>query len=366
MRLRSLTSRALRPTLLTTGLFAALALATTSLSAADARLQQLTDQLRGRTARLTFETAGLFFDAANYRSLETNGRALHDTAQSLASTAAAPTVSHERLDKDLAALAHYRVQFGKECDVLARELRALWGASFPGSFVEDDLRVLRFRLGSIERLGAAIDRHVHPGRSAGMLLPGEFLPSDLSSRPGNRCPADVAGLPELPDITLPVDPRPVDPLPADPTPTDPMPADPTPRDPSPADPRPWDPAPLPPGLGIPRIPPGSLGIDPGRLPGLPGTGSVPRIPIPGIGGSGSGSGSGSGGAGGAGTGRIPAIPRDRLLPGMADAIREGLGTRPGGGSGGTGSGGGSGAGLSPAIPRDRLLPGAGRLLLPTR
>src|SRR5262245_20453608 len=166
------------------GWFAAVALAATSLSAADARLQQLTDQLRGRTARLMFDTNGLFADAANYRALESNGRAMHDTAEALFRTAGAASISHEHLDKDLATLDHYRVQFGKECDVLARDLRSLWGDRFAGSFVEDDLRLVWFRLDSIGQLSAAIDRYVHPGRAI------DPPTGDLSSRPGTSCPTD--------------------------------------------------------------------------------------------------------------------------------------------------------------------------------
>ena len=318
--------------LLAAGWFAAVALGASSLSAADARLQHLTDQLRGRTARLMFETAGLFGDASNFRALERHGRAMHDTAESLARTAGATIPSHEHLDKDLATLAHYRVQFGKECDVLARELRGLWGEAFADSFVLEDLRLLFFRLDSIQRLGAAIDRHVHPGRADEVPVP-----ADLSSRPGTWCPADLIPWPDVPGLPLPMDPRPVDPLPADP---------------APADPRPIDPLPLPgtggAGLGPAPIPDGVL--PPRRIPdGLVPSPSLPRIPRPDLGslipppgtGTGSGSGSGSGSPG-----RIPGIPRDRLLPGVGDSI---LGSRPGGGSGG-----GTGVGL----PGGTLIPGS--------
>jgi len=322
--------------LLAAGWLAAVALGVSSLSAADARLQQMTDQLRGRTARLMFETAGLFGDASNYRALERHGRAMHDTAESLAKTAGATIPSHEHLDKDLATLAHYRVQFGKECDVLARELRALWGGAFADSFVQDDLRLLFFRLDSIQRLGAAIDRHVHPGRADDVPVPG-----DLSSRPGTRCPADMIPWPALPDL--------------------PLPADPLPADPAPADPRPIDPLPLPgtggAGLGPAPIPDGVL--PPPRIPdGLVPGPSLPRIPRPDLGslipppgtGTGSGGGSGSGSPGG-----IPGIPRDRLLPGVGDSIlRDALG-----------SGSGS-AGRTSVIPRDRLLPGVADSILGSR
>jgi hypothetical protein len=349
------------------GWFAAVALAAGSLSAADARLQQLTDQLRGRTARLIFETGGLFGDASNYRALETHGRAIHDTAESLFRTAGAASPSHEHLDKDLAALDHYRVQFDKECDVLTRELRRLWGDRFVGSFVEDDLRLLGFRLDSIARLSAAIDRHVHPGRA------DSVPPGDLSSRPGTWCPVDVIPVPALPDLPLPVDPRPVDP---------------TPADPALADPRPIDPLPMPgtggAGLGPAPIPDGALPsprIPDGLVPGpdirRPDVDSL--IPPPGIGGSGSGSGSGSGptgrtgiprdrllsgvgdsilggaiGSGSSSTGRT-GIPRDRLLPGVGDSILIGA----------IGSGSGS-TGRTPGIPRDRLLPGVGDSILGSR
>ncbi|MCI0359776.1 MAG: hypothetical protein L0211_14970, partial [Planctomycetaceae bacterium] len=317
------------------GWFAAVALAASSLSAADARLLHLTDQLRGRTARLMFETSGLFADASNFGALETNGRAMHDTAESLFKTAGASSPSHEHLDKDLATLDHYRVQFDKQCDVLARELRRLWGDRFAGSFVEDDLRLLWFRLDSIARLSTAIDHHLHPGRA-------DRVPaSDLSSRPGTWCPTDVIIVPGLP---LPVDPRPAGPRPADPAPADPAPADPAPADPAPADPRPIDPLPLPDpggaGLGPAPIPDGALprpripdGLVPGPSFPRPDLGSL--IPRPGIGGSGSGSGTGTGGG-------FPGIPRDRLLPGAGDSILPS-------GSGSPGR----------AIPRDRLLPGVG-------
>lgn len=326
------------------GWFAAVALAATSLSAADARLQQLTDQLRGRTARLIFDTSGLFADAANYRALETNGRAMHDTADALFRTAGAASVSHEHLDKDIATLDHYRVQFGKECDVLARDLRSLWGDRFAGSFVEDDLRLVWFRLDSIARLSNAIDRYVHPGRAI------DPPSGDLSSRPGTWCPTDYVPLPALPDLPLPVDPRPVDP--------------------APADPRPVDPPSLPGsdgGLGAAPIPDGVLpprripdGLVPGPGPRFPGLDSL--IPPPGT-----GSGRGSG---------IPGIPRDRLLPGVSDALRDALGSGSSGRAGiprdrllpGVGDalrdalGSGSGSAGRTGIPRDRLLPGVGDAL----
>jgi hypothetical protein len=92
-------------------------------------LQQLADQLRGRTARLIFETSGLVADASNCEALESHGRAMHDTAESLVRAAAAASPSHEHLDKDLATLDHYGVQFGKECDVLEPRLASRATAS---------------------------------------------------------------------------------------------------------------------------------------------------------------------------------------------------------------------------------------------
>lgn len=332
------------------GWFAAVALAATSLSAADARLQQLTDQLRGRTARLIFESSGLFADATNYRALETNGRAMHDSAEALFRTAGAASISHEHLDKDLATLDHYRVQFGKECDVLARDLRSLWGDRFAGSFVEDDLRLVWFRLESIARLSAAIDRHVHPGRAA------DLPTGDLSSRPGTWCPTDYIPGSALPDLPVPGDSHPIDPRPIDPPATDPAPVDPAPADPpaSGSGGAGLGPAPIPDGFMPPRLIPDGLvpGLDL-RRPGLdslippPGTGSgSPGIPrdrlLPGVADS---------ILGGIGR-RTPGIPRDRLLPGVADSIL--------GGALGSGSGG---AGRHPGIPRDRLLPGVSDSIL---
>lgn len=288
------------------GWFAAVALAAGSLSAADARLQQLTDQLRGRTARLIFETSGLFADSSNYGALETDGRAMHDTAESLFKTASAASPSHEHLDKDLATLDHYRVQYARQCDILARELRGLWGDAFAGNFVEEDLRVLRFRVESIERLSSAIDHHLHPGPA------DRTLAGDISSRPGAYCPTELIPGPALPELPLPRS-----------------------DGPGPVDPRPGTggaglgPAPIPEGvLPRPRIPDGLV---PGPAIPRPDLGSP--VPLPGIGtGSGSGSGSGS-------PGRIPGIPRDRLLPGVRDSIlRDALGSRPGSSGRATGVG----------------------------
>ena len=264
-------------------------------------------------------------------------------------TAGAASPSHEHLDKDLATLDHYRVQFDKQCDVLARELRGLWGDGSPATSLRTTLRLLWFRLDSIERLSTAIDRHVHPGRA------DSVPPGDLSSRPGTCCPADVIPVPALPDLPLPGDPRPVDPAPADPAPLI--------RGPStrcrcraPVA-RAWGQHRFPTALlPRPRIPDGLV---PGPAIRRPDLGSL--IPLPGIG-AGGGSGSGSGRHGiprdrllpgvghWAATARDPAvstgIPRDRLLPGVGDTILGGA----------IGSGSGS-AGRTPGIPRDRLLPG---------
>ncbi len=179
---------------LASGLICGSLLVSQAYTADQTLLQIFADQVRGRTARLVHDTNGYFGDAANFKHLDSSGRAMHACAEAMATLTSATEFQVPDFEKDLGALRNYRGQYSRELDVLELKLQELWAASYKGSFVAEDVAILRFRLAGISLLESAIKGELHPSAAdLGATLPG------LSSRP---CPFrhdPIAPSPLLPE-----------------------------------------------------------------------------------------------------------------------------------------------------------------------